>query len=74
MIILGASQEAKAQRIQRYVKDNDVRKVVVICPAKFRFSLDVEAQWVDWPEVIQYRVYFPLLQTIDKDTLVVVSE
>lgn len=74
MIILGAAIVEKAACIERYVALHAVRKVVIICPVKFRFPVAVEAQWVDWPEVIQYKTYFPLLQTIDKDTLVVVAE
>lgn len=74
MIVLGATPAQQAHRIERYVAQQAVRKVVIICPARFRFPVAIDAQWVDWPEIIQYKTYFPLLQSIDKDTLVVLSE
>lgn len=77
MIILGARPDEKAARIAEYVATHKItRRVIVISPKKYDFPLPlpVEVQWVDWPDIIRYRVYFPLLQYIDGDTLVVVNE
>ena len=42
-------------------------------PKEFAFALD-GAEWIDWPEIIQYRFYYRLLQEIDKSALIIVNE
>lgn len=77
MIYLGHTPDAKAKIIQDFAKAHDLKKIVICSPAKFDFSLtgvDVPVQWVDWPQIIKYVVFNPLLQTIDQRTLVVVNE
>ena len=77
MIRLGFLPNEKAASIASYAADHDIKKIVICSPKKFEFdisSVQVQVQWVDWPEIIMYRTFYPLLQEIDARTLVVVNE
>jgi len=77
MIFLGKTKEQKASEVSLMVKAKDITKVVVCSPAKFDFDMEnigVSVKWVDWPEIIMYRTFYPLLQEIDSRTLVIVNE
>lgn len=74
MIHLGCDPQHKRELIRTEVLAGNYRKVVLLSPAKFAFDPGVEHQAVDWPEIIMYRTFYPLLQSIDETTLVVVNE
>lgn len=77
MIYLGRTPKEKASLVAEYAKKHDLKKVVVCGPAKFDFDLDVgqvPVQFVDWPEIIMYRTFYPLLEEIDQRTLVICNE
>ena len=82
MIFLGASDTRKAEEIARYVGSHPVDRVVLLEPARFALSqpgldaqsLGVPVERVEWAEIIQYRFFYPLLQRITADTLIVVNE
>jgi hypothetical protein len=75
VIALGWTPADKAAEIRR--RADGMKKVVICSPKKFDFPLPdmpCPVQWVDWPEIIMYRTFYPLLQEIDARTLVVVNE
>lgn len=72
MIYIGTSKAEKADILGNYVKSHDINRVVICGPDAHRFDFD--AHWVDWPEIIMYRTFYPLLQQIDQQTLVVCNE
>lgn len=74
MIFLGLDDKQKSVEVSRYCEDHGITRVVCISPAKFRCELAVEAEHIEWAEVIQYKFFYRLLQEIDKNTLVVVNE
>lgn len=77
MIYLGSDAPHKAAVVTAYCEQNAIDRVVVCSPAKFDFDLSalaVPVRFVDWPEIIMYRTFYPLLQEIDGRTLVVVNE
>lgn len=76
MICLGLNDGEKAARIARYAADHGVSSIVVLSPARFKFSYDlpVPGEWIEWAEIIQYKFYYRLLQEIGRDSLVVVNE
>ncbi len=84
MILLGLDAAAKAGEVARYVAAHAIRRVFVLSPTKFRFPLALDGgppvEWFGFdgsgtaPEIVQYTVYYRLLQEIDRDTLVVVNE
>jgi len=73
VIRIGLGNDKKSELVRKVASDG-VTRVVVIGPQRYAFDLGIEAQWVDWPEVIQYRFYYRLLQEIDAYTLVVLNE
>jgi hypothetical protein len=77
VIHLGLRPADKAGLIAQHARQHDLKKIVVCSPERFRFDLPdlpCPVQWVDWPEIIMYRTFYPLLQEIDQRTLVVVNE
>lgn len=75
MIYIGLPKADKAGVIRKYCDDHRIEHVVLLSPAKFAFHVEAERfKAVDWPEIIMYRTFYPLLQEIGKDTLVVVNE
>ena len=76
MIYLGKTPDGKSKIISSAIQRNSIKKVVICSPTKFNFDLrvDVPSKWIDWPEIIMYRTFYPLLQEIDARTLVVVNE
>ena len=76
MIRLGLSDEDKRMVVARYVADHAIRHVVIIAPSRFRLdAIDVPShEHVEWSEVILYKFYYRLLQSIDRNTLIVVNE
>lgn len=76
-IHLGLRPSDKADLIAQHTHQHDIKKIVVCSPERFQFdlvALSCPVQWVDWPEIIMYRTFYPLLQEIDQRTLVVVNE
>lgn len=76
MIFLGMTPEQKTEQIKKFCAGKDIKKIIVCSPSKFDFVIDASSpvQFVDWPEIIMYRTFYPLLQEIDSRTLVVVNE
>lgn len=76
MIILGYSTSEKCSKINEYVRDNDINKIVILSPIKFIFPYRSGAplEWLEYKDIIEYKPFYRLLQEIDNRTLVVVNE
>lgn len=74
MIVLGSRRDRKLAVVQQYIEQHDIQSVVVLSPAKFRFSHPEHWEWVDYPQIIKYRWFYRLLQEIDAKTLLVINE
>lgn len=84
MIYLGLDTTSKLKVIQQYCCDLDIKRVVVLCPPKFRLDLgkEIPNEVVLWGEtglgpkneIVQYKFYYRLIQEIDHSTLVVIHE
>jgi hypothetical protein len=75
MIRLGFTDDEKRAEIARYVRTHDVRQTVVLGPKRFTFAYDASpCERVEWAEIIMYRTYYPLIQQIDRSTLLVLNE
>lgn len=74
MIVLGCRRKDKLEIVQRYIREREIARVVVLSPAAFRFQHPDAWEWVDYPQIIKYRWFYRLLQEINHDTLVVVNE
>lgn len=67
----------KLKIVSDYVKEHSIRKVYFLGPQKFDFDtspLDVEHEWIDWPDIIEYGPFYRLCQEIDRSKLVVINE
>ena len=68
----------KQQEIEKYVKTHDIKSVIVFSPKKFEMTLpdlgDVPIRQIEYKEVIMYRTFYPLLEEIGKNHLLVVNE
>lgn len=74
MICLGKTIEQKCQILQDYVRVNGISKGFILSPRKFNFSCNLEAEWIEYTDIIEYKYFYRLLQEIDRNTLVVVNE
>lgn len=70
MICLGLSEIEKVDMISQYVKENGIKSVISITGLGASLTED------DYPfkEIIEYKSFYHLLQTIDVSTLLVVNE
>lgn len=72
-IMLGLDNRYKAQEIAAYAAANGVRQVYIFYPE--RFPLDYPgARLVEYREIIMYRTFYPLLEEIGPDSLLVFNE
>lgn len=72
MIHLGQTPETKRATIDAYRRAHGLTSAVMLSPAKFAFPVDFET--VDWPDIIEYRFFYRLVQEVDAGTLVVINE
>ena len=72
MIYIGLSDKDKIPIIREYVKDNNIAQLIVISADEF--PLDIDAHHIKFSDTIMYKVFYPLLQEINKQTLVVINE
>lgn len=78
MILIGLTEKQKQDEICKYVEKHGVKSVIVFSPKKFYMELpnlgNVPIRQIEYNEVIMYRTFYPLLEEIGKDHLLVVNE
>lgn len=78
MIRIGLTENQKKTEINKYVQTHPVKTVIVFSPPKFMLDLpdlgDVPIRQIEYNEVIMYRTFYPLLEEIGPDHLLVVNE
>lgn len=77
MVIHLGEMSRKLELVSAYAKQHSISKVYFLGPKKFWFesvSLDVDHEWIDWPDIIEYGPFYRLCQEIDRSKLVVVNE
>lgn len=76
MIRIGFGKNQKQKIVNDYIKEHDIKQVIVLNSkqhaTKYKFLLD--AEYVEYNEWEMYKVFYPLIEKIDKDTLVIVDE
>lgn len=70
MIYLGFNN--KQEIINNYIKKNNIQKVFILSPKKFYFDYDKE--FIEWNDIIRYKIFYRLLQEINKETLIIINE
>lgn len=71
MIALGQSVAAKQGLVAS--RAVSASRIFAFGPKEFWFDIP-DAEWFDWPQIIQYRHYYRLLREIDRSTLLIVNE
>lgn len=63
----------KQKIIAHYIKNNDVRKVLVIHSERLKqeYDIDVPHEYIEYHQTIMYKHYYRLLQWVDKFTLII---
>ncbi len=88
MIHIGLDDDMKRDVVDTYKSKHGIDRVHVLSPARFAPSFAAEHMtdpttqsdgrtpglFVDWPNLIEYRYYYRLLDQIRPDTLVIVNE
>jgi hypothetical protein len=78
LIRIGLNEAQKQSEIKEYVKTHDVKSVIVFSPEKFEMALpdlgDVPIRQIEYKEVIMYRTFYPLLEEIGENHLLIVNE
>lgn len=77
LIRIGLNEKQKQNEIMTYVKNNSIKNVIVFSPEKIFMELpelEVPIRQIGYKEIIMYRTFFPLLEEIDKDYLLVANE
>lgn len=78
MILIGMNEEQKQEQIKQYIeKHQEIKKVIVFSPKKFTLklpTLSVSIKQLDWDDIIRWRIFYPLLEEIDKSYLIIVNE
>lgn len=73
MIFIGLDMEQKQQEISRYVAEHGISKVFIFYPEQFPCSYP-GSQQIEYKEIIMYRTFYPLLEEIGPDCLLVFHE
>lgn len=77
MIRIGLNEKQKQKEIQNYIKNNNIKNVIVFSPEKMFMELpklEVPIRQIGYNEIIMYRTFYPLLEEIGKDYLLVANE
>lgn len=87
MIHIGLDDAEKAAIIDRYAKKHGLSRVYVFAPERFAPTFaptrmaDPASEcdgrpglFVEWRDIIEYRYYYPLIQGVERNTIVVVNE
>ena len=79
MIRLGLKIDEKKKEIENFLKDKKIKKIIVFYPEEFPLKLpelekEYEIKYVEYAEIIMYRTFYPLLEIIDKETLLIFNE
>jgi hypothetical protein len=79
MIRLGLKIDEKKKEIENFLKDKKIKKIILFYPEEFQLKLPelekkYEIKYVEYAEIIMYRTFYPLLEIIDKETLLIFNE
>ena len=72
-ILIGLDQIQKCSEIAAYVERQKIAKVYVFYPEAFPLDYP-DCKAVEYKEIIMYRTFYPLLEEIDSDSLLVFNE
>ena len=71
MIYLGYNDKDKVTKITSYILKHDISKVYVLSNGQLHYP---SAEHITYPEIIMYKVFYPLLQKLNDKSLIVIYE
>lgn len=76
MICIGLTNTEKQEVIKQYLQQHNIAKVIVFYPEVFPLTIEtnIETRYVEYKDIIMYKVFYPLLEIIDEKTLLVFNE
>jgi len=77
MIRIGLKERSKKLLINQYLKENPhIDKIYCFYFEEFpiKLNLDISIEYIEFEETIMYRTFYPLLERIDKNTLLIFNE
>lgn len=77
MIRIGLTKAQKIKEIENYLSEHKNINDIVVLNTKqhdIRYKLSINADYVEYNEWEMYRTYYPLLERINENTLIIVDE
>ncbi len=76
MICIGLDNTEKQSIIKQYLREHDIAKMIVFYPEIFPLTIEtnIEMRYVEYKDIIMYKVFYPLLEIIDERTLLIFNE
>lgn len=86
MIRIGLDDAEKAEVVDRYMAEHEIKKVFVLSPERFAPAFAAKAVthpdevdgragvYISWPDHIEYRYYYRVIDNAGPQTLIVVNE
>lgn len=75
MIRLGFNDREKAQAVSAYCAKHSIEKVFLIAPPRFMgVPMDVDVERLELSSIIEYRIFYRMMQEVGPGTLVIVNE
>ncbi len=77
VIRIGLKQSEKQKTLDDYLKNNKIKKVIVLYADKHESTYDfggTEVEYVEWKDIIMYKFFYRLLEEINNEYLIVVDE
>lgn len=76
MIRIGLNNQEKFNEIDKYLEQNNIKKIFIFYPEKFPLlmSLPLSTEYIEYNDIIMYKFFYRLLEEIDKDVLLIFNE
>jgi len=76
MIRIGLGPREKQRVLNEYLEDHDINKIYCFYYKDFpiKFNIDIDIEYIDYAEIIMYRTFYPLLEKIDNNSLLIFNE
>lgn len=74
MLRLGFKDLQKKEIVTEYCRLNNINKVYVFSPEKFRLDVEWNGENINYKDIIMYKFYYRLIKDIGENDLIVVNE
>jgi len=76
MIRIGLGPKEKQNVLNEYLKKHDINKIYCFYYKDFpiKFNTEIDIEYIEYAEIIMYRTFYPLLEKIDNNSLLIFNE